>query len=129
MDTNITRIIHNEEGDAKLQGENETRLWTVREVADHFNVSEETIRRLYKSGGLPHIRIGRCIRVPKQAVLDWVQGQTLYNLECAGSDVQEKSTCHISANKVRTGGHRSPMQTAKELDALLEPPSARKRKP
>ena len=112
-----------------MENNNEKILWTKKEVAQKFQVSTKTISRLIAQGQLPFIQIGSSIRIQKTDVFAFLERQKQYNLGCAGPAVQEKSTCHISANKVRFGGHRSPMQTAKELDALLEPPSARQRKP
>ena len=91
--------------------------------------TEAPVSRLVAENILPSVKFGRAIRVPKQAVLDWIEGQTRYNWGCVGSAVQGASTCHISARKVRSGGHLSQMQTERELDALLEPPTARKRTP
>ena len=129
MKTNRTTINNKEEKDEQRQDMEETILWTVGEAAKYLNVCEGTIRRDINSGELPHLRIRGCIRVPKQAVSDWVESQTRYNSMCVGSAVQGASTCHISAKTVRTGGHLTQMQTERELDALLEPPTARKRKP
>ncbi len=107
---------------------NDILLYTKKQAAIALSVSERTIDRLVKKGELPVVQIGRNIRIPRQAVFDWIEGRTSYNLGCAGSAVQGASTCHISARKVRTGGHLSQMQTERELDILLEPPNARKRK-
>ena len=107
----------------------EPLLWNVSEAARQLAVCPRTVSRLIATGAFPMVRIGRRKYVSKQAVLDWVESQTRYNSRCAGSAVQGASTCHISARKVRSGGHLSQMQTERELDALLEPPTARKRKP
>ena len=124
MKTNRTTINNKEEKDEQRQDMEETILWTVGEAAKYLNVCEGTIRRDINSGELPHLRIRGCIRVPKQAVSDWVESQTRYNSRCVGAAVQGASTCHISASKreviARSGGHRSPMQTASELESLLE---------
>ena len=112
-----------------MEKNSERIFWTKKEVADHLHVSTKTISRLIAQGELPFIQIGRSIRIQKTDVFAFLERQKQYNLGCVGSAVQEKSTCHINAKKARIGGHRSSMQTAKELDALLEPPSARKRKP
>ena len=128
MKTNRTTIDNDKVNNDKQEETSEKEMWTVGEAAEYLNVCEGTIRRDINIGELPYLRIRECIRLPKQAVLGWVKDQTRYNARCAGSVVQEKSTCHINAKTVRTGGRRSPTQAAKELDALLEPPTARKRK-
>ena len=109
--------------------ETDVLLWATSEVARQLQVSTKTISRLIAQGQLPFIHIGSSIRIQKTDVFEYLERQKRYNLGRVGSAVQEKSTCHINAKKVRIGGHRSLMQTAKELDVLLEPPSARKRKP
>ena len=96
----------------------------MQEIATELSVSVKTVKRLIDDGELPVVRIRGCIRVPKQAVLDWLKGETRYNSRCAGSAVQGASTCHISASKKEvkagSGGHRSPTHTANELGSLLE---------
>ena len=102
----------------------EVTSWKVQKIATELSVSVKTVKRLIDDGVLPVVRIRGCIRVPKQAVLDWIEAQTRYNSGCAGSVVQGASTCHISASKrevkASSGGHRSPTQTVNELESLLE---------
>lgn len=45
-------------------------------VASTLQVSEKTIYRLIRRGGLRHVRIGRVIRVPVEALTALVDGQT-----------------------------------------------------
>ncbi len=104
-------------------------LWSRSDAAVQLGISDRKVDELIKEGTLPSMSIGRRVLVPRPAVLDWVEAQPRYNSRCAGSAVQGASTCHISAKKVRSGGHLSQMRTARELDALLEPPIARKQKP
>jgi len=42
----------------------EERLFTVEEVADYLRISQETVRRLLRSGQLVGVHIGRTWRVP-----------------------------------------------------------------
>lgn len=46
-------------------------LLTVKEAARGFKVCSETIRRAYQNGHLRVVRVGRHIRIPKQALVDW----------------------------------------------------------
>ena len=39
-------------------------LLTVRQVAENWQVSERTIRRMIADGRLPVIRLGRAVRIP-----------------------------------------------------------------
>jgi excisionase family DNA binding protein len=49
-------------------------LLTVREAASKFRVCPETIRRAYRSGHLRTQQIGRHIRIPRRALIEWRQG-------------------------------------------------------
>lgn len=44
------------------------RLWTVRQLAEAWQVSERTIRRMIADGRLPVVRLGRAVRIPGKAV-------------------------------------------------------------
>jgi excisionase family DNA binding protein len=45
-------------------------LLTVRQVAENWQVSERTIRRMIVDGRLPVIRLGRAVRIPAKAATD-----------------------------------------------------------
>ena len=124
METITTTIDNNKLNNERGTITSEVTSWKVQKIATELSVSVKTVKRLIDDGELPVVRIRGCIRVPKQAVLDWLKGETRYNSRCAGSAVQGASTCHISASKrevkASSGGHRSPMQTASELESLLE---------
>ena len=106
-------------------------VWDKRTVAKKLSVSERTVTRLVDRGKLACVHIGRSIRIPVDSVHKLLDSPALKgdNHSRVGSAVPEKSICHINAKTVRIGGQRSPTQAAKELDALLELPTARKRKP
>ena len=124
METITTTIDNNNINNEGRTVTSEVTSWKVQKIATELSVSVKTVKRLIDDGVLPVVRIRGCIRVPKQAVLDWVKSQTRYNSGCAGSAVQGASTCHISASKrevkASSGGHRSPTHTANELGSLLE---------
>ena len=103
-------------------------LWTIEETALQLSVHPKTISRLIENGKLPVVRIGRAVRIEKKSVCHFIDQQRRYNKPCAGSAVQGESTCPISAKTVCSDGRRSSTQTARELDALLEPPTAKKQK-
>lgn len=46
----------------------EDRFLTPQEVATHLRVSKMTVYRLLKSGELPHVKIGRSLRVREDDV-------------------------------------------------------------
>jgi excisionase family DNA binding protein len=45
----------------------------VRETADHLRVHHLTIREWIKSGYLPHVRLGRCVRIGRDDLLRWLE--------------------------------------------------------
>jgi excisionase family DNA binding protein len=51
----------------------ELRFLTVAEVATLMRVSKMTVYRLVNAATLPAVRVGRSVRVPEQAVNDYLQ--------------------------------------------------------
>ncbi len=51
----------------------ELRFLTVAEVASLMRVSKMTVYRLVNAATLPAVRVGRSVRVPEQAVHDYLQ--------------------------------------------------------
>lgn len=43
---------------------------SIREAAERLCVSDKTIRRRVQSGELPHVRLGRCIRISEKTLND-----------------------------------------------------------
>lgn len=39
-----------------------------QEMAEHLGVHEETIRREIKRGRMPHVKVGRVYRIPREAI-------------------------------------------------------------
>ena len=46
---------------------------TVPEVAEILRVCTKTVYKLIKEGSIPHVKIGREIRVPKGCLIDYLQ--------------------------------------------------------
>ena len=46
---------------------------TVPEVAEVLRVCTKTVYKLIKEGSIPHVKIGREIRVPKGRLIDYLQ--------------------------------------------------------
>jgi len=42
------------------------RLWTVRQLAEAWRVSERTVRRAIADGRIRVVRIGRSVRIPEK---------------------------------------------------------------
>lgn len=51
----------------------ELNFLTVAEVATLMRVSKMTVYRLVNAATLPAVRVGRSVRVPEQAVHDYLQ--------------------------------------------------------
>jgi excisionase family DNA binding protein len=52
----------------------QVRFLTVAEVAGLMRVSKMTVYRLVHSGNLAAVRVGRSLRVPEQAVHEYLRG-------------------------------------------------------
>lgn len=49
-------------------------LWTVRQLADYLQVTEQTIRTLAKRGTIPALKIGRAWRFRKEDIEWYLEG-------------------------------------------------------
>jgi excisionase family DNA binding protein len=47
---------------------------TVTEVAEILNVTPATVRRHIKKNDLPHIKVGRLVRIPKDSLIGYLHG-------------------------------------------------------
>jgi excisionase family DNA binding protein len=61
--------------DIRTQGSHQ--FMTVVEIAAMMRVSRAMVYRLLHAGHLPSIRVGRSLRVPRQAVETYVRTSTL----------------------------------------------------
>ena len=52
--------------------ENSPDILTVRQVADILRIGRNTAYELARAGLVPSVKIGRQIRITKQAVLDYI---------------------------------------------------------
>ena len=123
---------------SKHKDNDEKLLWTINETAKYLAVHAKTVARLIDKGELPSLRIGRGIRVPKQAVLDWVESQIRYNSRCAGLVVRNPKGERKGLNRARkgkgaredlgrsSGGALTQTQVVEEFNALLGQPTRRK---
>jgi excisionase family DNA binding protein len=51
------------------------KYWTPKEIADHFSVSEETVRRYVRTKQLRAIRFGGNVRIPDGALREFIEKQ------------------------------------------------------
>lgn len=107
-------------------------LWSLNETAKQLGgVSVRTVRRMVEQRELSSCPVrGRVLVVP-ESVHAFVASKTqqAHNPECVGSVAWKgNDPCYENAKAHRTGGQITPMQAAKELDALLEQKTKRKQK-
>ena len=50
------------------------RVLRVRDVADHLGCDPETVYKLIREGKIRAIKLGRVLRVPEQALADFIAG-------------------------------------------------------
>jgi excisionase family DNA binding protein len=55
----------------------ESWLLDSRDVARLLGVGRTKAFQLMARGEVPVVRIGRCVRVPRQALVDWISDRTL----------------------------------------------------
>lgn len=107
-------------------------LWSVQEVARQLGVSARTVFRLIARGNLPGLKLGRLVRVPADAVLEYV-AQLVAQAQNASCVVpvawKGVIPCHTDERTRQFGGSVSTTQAAIELDALLARKIERKPKP
>lgn len=97
-------------------------LWSIPQTAESLSVSVRTIHRLVDAGTLPVVRVGRLVRIPAQAVREWIaqQAAVTHNKACVGPDARYgESKCPIDAKTHRSGGLVTPTQAAAALGGLL----------
>jgi excisionase family DNA binding protein len=54
---------------------NERLLLTVEEAARQLNIGRTFAWQLVRKGELPVVRLGRCVRVPRRALEEWIARQ------------------------------------------------------
>lgn len=55
---------------------------SISDVAEILNITPSTVRRHIKSNDLPHIKIGKLVRIPKDSLIGYLHGdQTPYKKE------------------------------------------------
>lgn len=64
----------------------EPALLTVREAAEMLRVGRNLAYELVQRGELPALRVGRAIRIPRAALLAWIEEQS------GASDVTEQQS-------------------------------------
>ena len=57
------------------EGTTERLLLTVEEAARRLGIGRTLAWQLVRQGVLPTVRLGRCVRVPWQALQEWIARQ------------------------------------------------------
>jgi excisionase family DNA binding protein len=53
--------------------QNSGSLFTVAEAAEQLRISKGLAYELVARGQMPHVRLGRLIRIPRQALENWLE--------------------------------------------------------
>lgn len=48
---------------------------SISDVAEILNITPATVRRHIKKDDLPHINVGRLVRIPKDFLIDYLHGE------------------------------------------------------
>lgn len=49
------------------------QLLTAEEVAGVMRVSKDLIYSMARDGEIPHVKLGRLVRIPKHQLIDWIE--------------------------------------------------------
>lgn len=52
-------------------------LLTIAAAADACSLSQKSVRRAIDAGDLPHVRFGRAVRIPADALRAWIASKTV----------------------------------------------------
>ena len=52
---------------------------SISDVAEILNVTPATVRRHIKTNDLPHIKVGRLVRIPKDSLIGYLHGDPIPN--------------------------------------------------
>lgn len=55
----------------------QTQLLTIDEAREILRVGRNVMYELIRSGGVPHIKIGKQIRIPLRELEEWVKNQLI----------------------------------------------------
>lgn len=53
----------------------DNEILTVKQAAELLQLSEDVVYPLTHRRDFPAIRVGRCIRIPRNMLMDWVKAQ------------------------------------------------------
>jgi excisionase family DNA binding protein len=53
------------------------RVYTVPEVAEYLKISRSKMYYLVQRGSVPHIRIGRNLRITESQLIEWLKEKTV----------------------------------------------------
>lgn len=61
-------------------------LLSVTQAAHYMGITRPTVYRLMEAGELPFTRVGRCRRIPKRSIINYLQR----NMRPAGGEVSDE---------------------------------------
>ncbi|MBX9812899.1 MAG: helix-turn-helix domain-containing protein [Burkholderiales bacterium] len=99
-------------------------LWSLDETARQLGgLSRRTVQRLISRGELPFLRVGRLVRIPADAVHEYVAARIKTADNQKGVEPvawKGVAPCHLNAKIHRSSMSATPTQAAQELNVLLE---------
>lgn len=99
------------------------KLLSVSELAASLGLNDETVRRLTRSGELPHVKVGKSIRYRLSEVVSEPDGAAEVNLLRAGLGVSSTSAypAFLEAIAIALGyGSREVGESASRIANALE---------
>jgi excisionase family DNA binding protein len=98
------------------------RLLTVPQVAEEFQVTDQTIRNWIDSGALPAVRIGRAFRIKRSAVDELLDRASADSTSLATRrDVWRPSDARLPPRKGRVAADQAVWDGGGDAVSLTEP--------
>ncbi len=54
---------------------------SITDVAEILNITPATVRRHIKTNDLPHVKVGRLVRIPKDSLIGYLHGIQTHHTE------------------------------------------------
>ena len=86
-----------------------TDFYTPQELADRWKVSSRTVVRMTEAGDLPHIKVGKKIRIPAHALATVEGDTTCTTINSSGERAAIHGT-YIGSKTVKASGHQLARQ-------------------
>ena len=75
------------EAQQEPEGSSEKWLLDSRQVAGLLGLGRTKVFEMMSRRELPVVQIGRCVRVPREALKNWIEGRTVVTPHSTGSEL------------------------------------------